>query len=381
MGVSVPVSLRKIKVFLTRADELDRDKGNPESRVVAFNCRQYGVLSGIPLAQDAEAKACLGDLLNLLEKEKEAMAVFSKAEHWKICRKVADRVFDKADSEDRAGTATKVTAKSFYAAGTFYEILQQFHEEGAGDNGDAIGEDAETKTQMEEEEQRRVYCKWKANDILKAIKEGRTPTPGGYQKEEEMEEMPLPSAGAPLKSHDDLPLAPTVPSSSMFDSSPVDDPGTSSMTQDDEPHHLPSLYKDSIEVNLNGNPTPVQERVEEEDDGVEEIFIPGAVKAAANSVSDALVDQPRPIDPPPPYPTDSSPMAIPPPAATHTPLSTQTGSSGGGMFASIFGNKKKLSKIELSDATELTRFALAALEKGDGELGKQRLEQALTIWK
>ena len=70
MGVSVPASLRKVKVFLTRADELDRDKGNPESRVVAFNCRQYAVLSGIPLAQDAEAKACLGDLLNLLEKEK-----------------------------------------------------------------------------------------------------------------------------------------------------------------------------------------------------------------------------------------------------------------------------------------------------------------------
>jgi len=375
MGVSVPASLRKIKVFLTRADELDRDKGNPESRVVAFNCRQYAVLSGIPLAQDAEAKACLGDLLNLLEKEKEAMAVFSKAEHWKICRKVADRVFDKADSEDRAGAATKVTAKSFYAAGTFYEILQQFHED--ADDKDVIGGEA-----MEEEEQRRVYCKWKANDILKAIKEGRTPTPGGYQQEK-MDEMPLPSTDAPLKSHDDLPPAPTVPSSSMFDSSPVDDtdPGASSMTQHDEPHHMPSFYKDSIEVNLNGNPTPVQETVEEEDDAVEEIFIPGAVKAAADSVSDALVDQPRPTDPPPPYPSDSSPVAIPPPAATHTPLSTQIGSSGGGMFSSLFGNKKKLSKIQLSDATELTRFALAALEKGDGELGRQRLEQALALWK
>ena len=290
-------------------------------------------------------------------------------------------MFDKADSEDRAGAATKVTAKSFYAAGTFYEILQQFHEEGAEGNGDVIGEDAETATQMEEEEQRRVYCKWKANDILKAIKEGRTPTPGGYQQEE-AEETSLPLVGAPLTPHDDLPPAPTMPSSSMFDPSPLHetDPGASSVTQNDESHHLPSFYKDSIEVNLNGNPTPVQETVEEDDDAVEEIFIPGA-KAAADSVRDALVDQPRPIDPPPPYPADPSPRAIPPPAATHTPTSTQIGGSGG-MFSSIFGsNKKKLSKIELLDATELTRFALAALEKGDGELGRQRLEEALAIWR
>lgn len=43
----------------------------------------------------------------------------------------------------------------------FFDVLQQF---GATD---------------EETDRRRIYCKWKASQILKAVKEGRTPTPGG----------------------------------------------------------------------------------------------------------------------------------------------------------------------------------------------------------
>ena len=186
---TLPPSLKKINVFLKRAEELDRDKSNPESRVVAYNCRQYAVQMGIPLvssstnnAEDnAAAKASLGELLTALEKEKQAMSVFSKNEHWKICRKVADRVFEKADSEDRAGVANKGTARSFYAAGTFYEILQQFHNEEIKnkDGADLNEDEASVAEHIEEEDQRRIYCKWKATDILTAIKEGRTPTPGG----------------------------------------------------------------------------------------------------------------------------------------------------------------------------------------------------------
>ena len=39
LSKSVPPSLKKIVVFLRRAEELDHDK-SPESRVVAYNCRQ-----------------------------------------------------------------------------------------------------------------------------------------------------------------------------------------------------------------------------------------------------------------------------------------------------------------------------------------------------
>ena len=176
---TVPPSLNEIKVFLARGEELDRERFNPESRVVAYNARQYAVLIGTALTgQDGDAKTCLRQLLNQLEKEKEAISGFAKDEHWKICRKVADRVFGKADEEDRAGIATKRTAKSYNAAGTFYEVLQQSYEE-----GDDIADDDETKGNKEEEEKRRVYCKWKATDILNAIKHGRTPAPGGFMEQ------------------------------------------------------------------------------------------------------------------------------------------------------------------------------------------------------
>jgi hypothetical protein len=45
-----------------------------------------------------------------------------------------------------------------------------------------------------------------------------------------------------------------------------------------------------------------------------------------------------------------------------------------------FGKKKKgekITKAQLADAVELTRFALASLEDRDGELGAERLQQAL----
>ena len=54
---------------------------------------------------------------------------------------------------------SKNTARSFYAASIFFEILKQF--------GDCP-EDVDTK---------RVYSKWKSADIVKAIREGRRPTP------------------------------------------------------------------------------------------------------------------------------------------------------------------------------------------------------------
>ena len=48
------------------------------------------------------------------------MSVFTRDEHWKICRKYADRLLDEVDVEDRAGIATRETAKSFYVE--FYAL-------------------------------------------------------------------------------------------------------------------------------------------------------------------------------------------------------------------------------------------------------------------
>ena len=402
---TLPPSLKKIHVFLKRAEELDRDKSNPESRVVAYNCRQYAVLIGIPLVSSsssssnddggAAAKASLSQLLTALETEKQAMTVFSKNEHWKICRKVADRVFEKADAEDRAGAANKGTARSFYAAGTFYEILQQFHnEEIRNKNGAELNEDeASVAEHIEVEDQRRIYCKWKATDILTAIKEGRTPAPGGYQTEDTDETDAADGANsseeegivdawmkAPIqeeKNNDDsLPLlpppAPSMPSSDFFEMPPISsqhesENNTSNISSMPPP---PPPYDDGIELSLSGQPTATTDADNaQEQQIVEELFIP---------------------DPPP-----QKPVAPPPAFSQQHHPSNNTSSNGGGgssnggkgMFSSMLhntnksSNNKRLSKEQMRDAIELTKFALAALQKGDGELGKERLEQALGLWR
>ena len=400
---SLPPSLKKINVFLKRAEELDRDKSNPESRVVAYNCRQYAVLQGIPLAKknastdNGSANKALGQLLDTLETEKHAMSVFSKNEHWKICRKVADRVFDKADSEDRAGVANKGTARSFYAAGTFYEILQQFHNEEIvnkmnNDNADAaevvvdndVDEDeASVMEHLEEENQRRIYCKWKATDILNAIKEGRSPTPGGYQQQkQENEEIDENDDGGGSNVVEDagregdvvpLPPPPSVPSSDLFEL-----PDHQSNTPQEPP---PPSY-DGIELSLSGQPTTTETSSTVEKNTHEEMFIPPPPSS---------LPPPHSYSQPPP-PQNNDPTRTNNVSSSSNNSNNNDGSSGKGMFSSIFhnnsnkssnnnNNNKKISKEQMGDAIELTKFALAALQNGDGELGRERLEQALAVWR
>jgi vacuolar protein sorting-associated protein VTA1 len=69
-------------------------------------------------------------------------------------------VFAKADKQDRAGRADANTAKSFYAASIFFEVLLQF---------------GELQTDILEKQK---YAAWKAVDIHKALSEGRKPVPG-----------------------------------------------------------------------------------------------------------------------------------------------------------------------------------------------------------
>eukprot|EP00984_Skeletonema_dohrnii_P007363 scaffold2671_cov81-Skeletonema_dohrnii-CCMP3373.AAC.3 len=390
---TLPPSLKKINVFLKRAEELDRDKSNAESRVVAYNCRQYAVLIGIPLVSSSTAddngaaKASLGQLLTALEKEKQAMSVFSKNEHWKICRKVADRVFEKADSEDRAGVANKGTARSFYAAGTFYEILQQFHDEEIKnkDGADLNEDEASVTEHIEEEDQRRVYCKWKATDILTAIKEGRAPKPGGYQQDKDEtddgvggatnnEEEGIVDAWGQAPMHEDkndLPLpppTPSMPSSDLFEMSSSQNNSQNNTSNS----MLPPPY-DGIELSLSGQPTATttaaatDDYVQEQND--QDLFIPAPPPQ-------------KPLAPPPAYSQQQQHHPTSTPAAAG---GDSNNNGGKGMFSSIFQNNKssnkKLSKEQMGDAIELTKFALAALQKGDGELGRERLEQALGLWR
>ncbi|RHY34364.1 hypothetical protein DYB32_001001 [Aphanomyces invadans] len=107
-----------------------------------------------------EATNYLLSLMEALELEKSSLPAHTQDEGRIICENFAYDIFMRADEEDRSGGSNKNTARTFYAAGSFFDILKQFG---------TPSEDVLEKTK---------YSKFKAADILKAIKEGRTPTPG-----------------------------------------------------------------------------------------------------------------------------------------------------------------------------------------------------------
>merc|ERR1711862_67181 len=98
------------------------------------------------------------------------------------------------------------------------------------------------------------------------------------------------------------------------------------------------------------------------------------------------------LGPPPAYPNNNAlapkPFVVlpppeedfsPPPAPSMPPAPPPASSTGGFLG---FGRKKtdKASKAQIADATELTRFALAALEDKDANLAVSRLKQDCKPW-
>lgn len=314
MPLSVPPELKKIAPFIKRAEELDKDTTAAESRLVAFYCRQYAVHEGIPLSTSAEGKACLGEILNDLEKEKPAMNNFTRDEAAFLCRKFAEDIFNKADAEDRAGNGGKSTARIFYAAASFLQILEQFYTE------DGVDEHAE------EDKKRIVYSKWKATDILKAIKEGRTPTPGGYGEDDAEDDDTLEAQPATLS-----PPVETV-SEAEAESGVALPPALSFDAPIMPPPPLPTPAP------------PAEDEPEAQDEGMEVT-----------------------IGPPPAYPgEDNMTFEVSP-----------SKSKSGGLFGFGGGKSKKPSKAQFNDASELARFALAAIDEKDAELAITRLKDAI----
>lgn len=130
MAAEIPPTLKLITSALRRAEELEKDPNN-ESKIVAYYCRYYVVSKGSKLcsvpAIAAETKFLIEEM-GKLEKFKATSEPLTAEKGQNICKSYALSVFEKADDEDRAGAADKATAKLFYAAGTFFDILEQFGE-------------------------------------------------------------------------------------------------------------------------------------------------------------------------------------------------------------------------------------------------------------
>nr|GMC51738.1 protein HOMOLOG OF MAMMALIAN LYST-INTERACTING PROTEIN 5 [Ipomoea batatas] len=142
--------------YLQRADELQKHEP-----LVAYYCRLYAMERGLRIPQNQRTKttnSLLVSLMNQLEKDKKSLQL-GPDDHLHL-EGFALSVFAKADKQDRAGRADLNTAKTFYAASIFFEIINQFG------------------VLQPDVEQKQKYAAWKAADIRKALKEGRKPVPG-----------------------------------------------------------------------------------------------------------------------------------------------------------------------------------------------------------
>ncbi|ERN01624.1 protein HOMOLOG OF MAMMALIAN LYST-INTERACTING PROTEIN 5 [Amborella trichopoda] len=142
--------------YLQRADELQKHEP-----LVAYYCRLYAMERGLkinPKERTKTTNALLVSLMKQLEKDKKSLKL--GPEDNLHVEGFALNVFAKADKQDRAGRADLNTAKTFYAASIFFEILTQFGE------------------LQPDIEQKQKYAVWKAAEIRKALKEGRKPEPG-----------------------------------------------------------------------------------------------------------------------------------------------------------------------------------------------------------
>ncbi|KAJ3085339.1 hypothetical protein HK102_000088 [Quaeritorhiza haematococci] len=166
-ALTPPDELKFISPYLQRAQEL-----HAREPIVAYYCNYYAAKLAIDKGLKAkDSQEFLLKLMDALEKDKQNLvgneAITNDVVGYAHIENFALKIFVGADNEDRSGKATKLTAKKFLAASIFLELLRVF---------------GDTDTEIEEKIK---YAKFKAVDIIKAFKEGRTPTPGPPSKVDE----------------------------------------------------------------------------------------------------------------------------------------------------------------------------------------------------
>ncbi|BEI85171.1 hypothetical protein CcaverHIS002_0505720 [Cutaneotrichosporon cavernicola] len=158
---NVPADLRPVEQTLRRAAELK--KVDP---VVSYWCCFWAAQKALKIPnRSREGTAFLMRILDALEEMKAALgdneAVSNEAVGSAHVENFALKVFMGADNAERAGDFGKATIRKFVVAGQFIDVLNAF------------------ETGMSEEiAQKAKYAKWKAADLAKCLREGRTPVSG-----------------------------------------------------------------------------------------------------------------------------------------------------------------------------------------------------------
>ena len=165
--MNIPAVLKPYKHYLLQAMQLGKLQ-QPDAELMSIYCLSAFVMKSYPkVGNDAELKQLIIELMDDIETKKKSDLASELFEEWKkkepeFIKRFATTIWKRADNTDRAGKATRQTAKAFFASSIFFQCLDQYD----------CPEDVEEVAPLVK------YAKFKTSQILKAIKEGRQPTPG-----------------------------------------------------------------------------------------------------------------------------------------------------------------------------------------------------------
>jgi len=173
----VPPTLKPCQTYMKLAT--DHEKVNP---IITYWCRLYALQLGLKIDSKApENRVFLMSVMDWLEKEKKIREADDNYINEIVAQAHVEnygmKIFLKADEVDRAGNATKNTAKQFFTAAQIFDMCAVFGE---------VGEDLLQKSK---------YGKWRAAYIIKCIKNNETPLPPEDEKSnDDLSDLNLPPA-------------------------------------------------------------------------------------------------------------------------------------------------------------------------------------------
>lgn len=351
--MQVPAELKAVTPYVRRGEELEASAssasvdpelfGGADSnqlRMAAHYCRHYVCQLAMEARKQKNSDSIttfLMSLLTRLEDEKKMIPGVSEEAGHVAVEMIADALFSRADAQDRAGEHSIQTARDFYTASNFFDVLTYFGE-----------------LPLEQQDKKK-YAKFKAADINQCLKEGRSPQAGGFTSAAPASNTCAGggsgtgggahvnfAASAPAFSPDNASLTPSSPPNTLA-SPPV--------VAAAPPSFVPAFIPPPTAYPVSSIPSP-----------------PLYSAVMTHSQQQQMQQVPSPPQPQhvySPHPSSPTFQPLPPPAMTSPTFAAGGGSAQGSREAAI------------SDAIEYAQFAVAALKHNEPRLGADRLQAAL----
>lgn len=347
--------------------------------VISYFCRLQALELGISqFGKDPTAKPYLVYLLQGVEQEKRELAGHEALTDPFVGQtqvlNVANKLFELADSQDRAGAADATTARLFANFIVLCDVFKGLK-----------GEDSQL-------EERHQYARFKATDIAKCIREGRTPQPGAPGES-------APPAAAAASDTDFLPDPPGAagpaaaawapPSSSLPAAPPAFPPSLSPYPPSAAAYPYPAAAPAPSPLLGPGHSAPPSavHLPPPASSLAPGGFLPPQPPASAGPFGAPGPARPASSSSLPPAHIPHTPTPSPAPAsAPHAPPSSSSlaapaarpMSVGGSASASAGGGHHNMDSLKMQDqASKHCKFAISALQYSDVPTAIANLEAAL----